>query len=227
MSNSETIFLALQPILALLDIEEINDLSIQHSALTCQNAKDKLASYIINRSIEHCTNSDTFHLSGDPILIFKYHYINKDIVVRFEGGKVQFCLSKEIQILPGQISQLNIAFYSDLQVVPDIESNLDEKLAIAPQIYFQPQLSMETLNIANCSNKSIILPIDAVLLKFCFPTTQIIGIFRNLESIKNSFKFDQNAVNFHFLQNTSEVISKVATKAYIKKSYNLFSNWSS
>ena len=206
----------MKPILHLLNIEEINDLSNQHAALTCQYAKDKISSYIINRSIEHCTNSDTFYLSDNPILIFKYHYINKDIVVRFEGGRVQFCLSKEIQILPGQISQLNIAFYSDLQVVPDIESNLDEKLAIAPQIYFQPQLSMETLNIANCSNKSITLPIDAVLLEFCFPTTQIIGIFRNLDSIKNSFKFDQNAVNFHFLQNTAEVISKVATKAYIK-----------
>ena len=136
LSNAESIFLALKPILHLLNIEEINDLSIQHSALTCQNAKDKLCSYIINRSIKHCTNSDTFHLSGDPILIFKYHYINKDIVVQFAGGKIQFCLSKEIQILPGQISQLNIAFYSDLQVVPDIESNLDEKLAISPQNLF-------------------------------------------------------------------------------------------
>ena len=216
LSNAEPIFLSLKPILHLLNIEKIDDLSNQHAQLTCQHAKDRMSSYIIDRAIEHCTNSDTFYFSDNPILIFKYHYIDTNIIVQFEGKKVQFCLKKEIQILPGEICQLNIGFHSDLQAVPDIDSDLDEKLAISPQIHFQPQLSMENLNIANCSNKNFTLPIGTVLIEFHFPTSQVIGIFRDLNSIKNSFKLDQNIVNFHFLQNTAEVISKVATKAYIK-----------
>ena len=188
LSGAEKVYVALQPILALLNIEKITTLAAQYSVLTCTHAKEKMCSFIIDTAIEYCVNSDNFHLSGEPLLIFKYYSLNQEVVVHFNGNRLQFCLSNQVEILPGQISQFNVAFFSDLQIVPTIESDLSESLAIAPQISFDPQLTMDQLNLANCSSKSIILPANSVLLEFSFPTKQIVGVFRSLHSIKSSFK---------------------------------------
>ena len=60
------------------------------------------------------------------------------------------------------------------------------------------------------------MPSQTVLLTLDFRSSQVLGMYRELNDIQSSFHLDRNIVNYHFLSSTADTISKIATKAYIK-----------
>ena len=89
-------------------------------------------------------------------------------------------------------------------------------MSLAPDILYNPQLCLEKINIANCSDRQILIDENTTLISFTFPAPQILGIFRKVEDILSDFTLDQNVVNFHFLKSTADCISKIGTDAYVR-----------
>ena len=101
--------------------------------------------------------------------------------------------------------------------MPELASDLDENLAIAPAVEFIPQLSIGEISIANCSKHIFELHSSTQILNLTFVADQILGIERKLNSILIDQKMDSNIVNYQFMKNTANVISKLATKGYLQE----------
>ena len=50
-----------------------------------------------------------------------------------------------------------------------------------------------------------------------FVADQILGIERKLNSILINQKMDSNIINYQFLKNTADVVTKIATEGYLKE----------
>ena len=155
-------------------------------------------------------------LSNASLLIFQYSLDDKDVHLQFEDQKVNFLLKNKLTLQPGQIKELNLNFVTNTQVVPELSSDLDESIAVGPNLQFAPQLCIGVINIANCSDDVLKLHPSSNLLTLTFSSEQIFGIKRELESILNNQQMDRNIVNYQFLKSTAQTISKIATQAYIK-----------
>ena len=103
------------------------------------------------------------------------------------------------------------------KIVPELESNLDENLAIAPAIEFIPQLSLGEICIANCSKYIFELHSSTQILNLTFVADQILGIERKLNSILIDQKMDSNIVNYQFMKNTANCLSRLSTKGYLQE----------
>ena len=79
---------------------------------------------------------------------------DKDVHLQFEDQKVHFLLKNQLTLQPGQIKEFNLNFVTNIQAVPDLSSDLDESIAVAPDLQFAPQLCIGVINIANCSYDS-------------------------------------------------------------------------
>ena len=128
----------LEPAILLLNNPSIQDNLKQFHGVKCRHAKDKLASEIINISIEYCTNVSEMTLSGESLLIFKYHFNEKNVIIQFSNSQLHFILQKEITLTPGEIHGIGVSFVSNLQVLPEVSSELQDSLALAPEILFKP-----------------------------------------------------------------------------------------
>ena len=141
---------------------------------------------IINISIEYCTNVSEMTLSGESLLIFKYHFNEKNVIIQFSNSQLHFILQKEITLTPGEIHGIGVSFVSNLQVLPEISSDLQDSLALAPEILFKPQY----INITNCAEQPVTLPANTILLSLTFPSPQIMGIFRKVDDIMSDLQLD-------------------------------------
>ena len=86
--------------------------------------------------------------------------------------------------------QLN--FVTNSQILPELASDLDEHLALAPTVEFIPQLSIGEIGIANCSRNIFELHSAVRILSLTFVTDQILGIERKLNSILTDQKMDSH-----------------------------------
>ena len=69
----------------------------------CRQAKNVIASYILDASIKYCTNSPEMQLSNASLLVFQYNFDDKDVLLQFEDQKVHFLLKNQLTLQPGQI----------------------------------------------------------------------------------------------------------------------------
>jgi hypothetical protein len=162
-----------------------------------------LASSILDDSIHHCSNSAELQFDNTSLLVFQYNFDHQQILLQFEDRKVHFLLQDKLSLDPGQIKELNITFVTNLQTIPTLFSELQDCIAVAPDLQFSPQLCIGSLNIANCSSKIVELPADSILLSLEFSSEQIVGIYRKLEDICSTQKLDRNIVNYSFLKSTA------------------------
>ena len=95
-------------------------------------------------------------------------------------------------------------------------TNLDDDLAMSPDLQFEPNLIIQNVHLANCSQDPITLYPDTTILSLQFNTEQIIGIHRNISDILSTQLMDTNIVNYKFLDTTASTISKIAVNSYIK-----------
>ena len=78
---------------------------------------------------------------------------------------------------------LNLQFFTNTQIVPEISSDLRDDLALAPDLQFMPQLTIQQIN--NCSEEELQLKSNQEILTLNFPTKQILGINLKLHLSKN------------------------------------------
>ena len=134
----------------------------------------------------------------------------------FSGQKILFSLKTKVIILPGQILSLNFNFVTNTQAIPKVTTTLDDDLAMSPDLQFEPNLTIQNVHLANCSQDPITLYPDTTILSLQFNTKQIIGIHRNISDILSTQLMDTNIVNYKFLDTTASTISKIAVNSYIK-----------
>ena len=101
---------------------------------------------------------------------------------------------------------LSIQFVTNTQVVPELSCELDDSLALAPDLHFAPQLCVQNVNIANCSDDIFELFPNTQILTLNFSSKQILGIKRDLSSILKNQQMNRKIMNFNFLKNTAECI---------------------
>ena len=111
---------------------------------------------------------------------------------------------------------LSLQFFTNTQVVPEISCELSDSLALAPDLQFVPQLCVQQVHISNCSEEIVELKPNTQILTLNFLTKQILGIKRDLSSILQNQLMDRNIMNFNFLKNTAECISKIGCRGYIQ-----------
>ena len=105
---------------------------------------------------------------------------------------------------------------TNTQAVPELTTSLDDNLAMSPDLHFEPNLTIQQIHLANCSQDTLALYPDTIILSLQFHTEQIIGIKRKINDILNTQLMDANIINFRFLENTASCISKLAVNSYIK-----------
>ena len=156
------------------------------------------------------------NLTDARLLICKFHFDETVMAIQFENDKLHFLSLCDFSLAPGEIKELHVNFLSNLQILPEIESDLNENLAIAPDVSYNPQLCLPKISIANCADQQMDIPASTVLFSFTFPAPQIMGIFRQVDDIMSDFALDRNVLNFHFIKSTADCISKLGTAAYVR-----------
>ena len=78
-------------------------------------------------------------------------------------------------------------------------------------------MSIGEISIANCSKHIFELHSAVQILSLTFVADQILGIERKLNSILIDQKIDSNIINYQFLKNTADVVTKIATEGYLKE----------
>ena len=68
------LFEHLQPALSLLNLPEMHKYLPQFNSVSCRHAKNKLASRMISLALQYCTSVGEMDLSGEILLVFKYHF---------------------------------------------------------------------------------------------------------------------------------------------------------
>ena len=213
--HPDLIFLGLQTAISNLNNQEINEHIETFNKLDCSQAKRIIAGKIIDLSISYCTNAE-FNLDKKSTFILQYHFDNTQIDLYFKDQYIHFSLKSKIIILPGQILSLYFNFVTNTQAIPELTTNLDDNLAMSPDLHFEPNLTIQNIHLANCSQDTITLYPDTIILSLQFQTEQIIGIKRKITDILNTQLMDANIINFRFLENTASTISKLAVNSYIK-----------
>ena len=89
---------------------------------------------------------------------------------------------------------------SNIQVIPEIDSPLQNSVLCAPEVQFSPWLSVPKINFANCTEESKTLTKGTILLELKFSQDQLIGIFSNLDQIISQEFLQRNVLNFSFLK---------------------------
>ena len=148
--------------------------------------------------------------------MFQYCIDDTEIELQFQDQNVHFLLKNKTTIHPGQITSLYFNFVTNTQAVPDLSTNLDDNLAISPDLQFAPQLCIGTVHLANCSEDILELFPSTPILSLKFSTDQIMGIKRDINSILDTQIMDSNIINYHFLRSKASCISKQAVKGYIE-----------
>ena len=80
------------------------------------------------------------------------------LIYAFQDQYIHFSLkSRVIIILPGQILSLYFNFVTNTQAIPELTTNLDDSLAMSPDLHFEPNLTIQNIHLANCSQDTICL----------------------------------------------------------------------
>merc|ERR1711895_58931 len=115
-----------------------------------------------------------------------YHFDNKKIDMCFQYQYIHFCLKTNVIILPGQILSLFFNFVTNTQAIPELTTNLNDNLAMSPDLHFEPNLTIQNIHLANCSQDTIALYPNTIILSLQFQTEQIIEIKRKIIDILNT-----------------------------------------
>jgi hypothetical protein len=180
--------------IAALNITAVTEKMQHFHQAKCKKAKNILASSILDDSIHYCTNSAELQFNNTSLLVFQYNF-DHQVLLQFDDRKVHFLLQDKLSLGPGQIKESNLNFVTNLQSIPTLSPELQDCIAVAPDLQFSPQLCIGSLNLANCSSEIVELPADSILLSLTFSSEQILGIYRKLEDIFSTQKLDRNIVN--------------------------------
>ena len=111
---------------------------------------------------------------------------------------------------------LQLDWVSNIQIIPKIDSPLQDSVLCAPEVQFSPWLSVPKINLANCTEESKKLPKGTILLEIKFKQDQLVGISSNIDQIISKEFLHRNVLNFSFLKNITKIVSRLASTNYIQ-----------
>jgi hypothetical protein len=132
------IFLLVEQAIIALHITDISEKIQRFHQVKCSQAKNILASSILDDSIQYCTNATEMQLNNTSLLVFQYNFDNQHVCLQFDSRQVHFILQDKLSLQPGQIKEINLNFVTNLQAVPELASELQECIAVAPDLQFSP-----------------------------------------------------------------------------------------
>ena len=136
------LFLKVESEISELQVPELTSQIKNFHKMTCKQARNIVAAYILDLAIIFCTNASQLQLSNSSLLLFQYTYDATTVQIQFEGSKVYIFLINKLTFKPGEVKTIHLNFITN--------SDLDDNLALAPHVQFIHQLSIRELNIANC-----------------------------------------------------------------------------
>ena len=104
---------------------------------------------------------------------------------------------------------------SNIQIIPEIDSPLQDSVLCAPEVHFNPWLCVPQINLANCTEDFKKLPKGTILLQIKFKQDQLVGISSNIDQIISKEFLHRNVLNVSFLKNITKIVSRLATTNYI------------
>ena len=125
-------------------------------------------------------------------------------------NEIQFKTVKPITFQPQEIIKLDINFCANTQIVPSYELNEGTFLLISPQIHLDPILMTPSVCLYNTNKTLQILPENIVLFSVTFNTDTILNIPQSEKEVLSKHQFDKSIINYSFLQNMANTISKIA-----------------
>ena len=102
--------------------------------------------------------------------VFKFDLDPTDFHLQFDTNKLHWT-----NYQAGKVKLLHLQLFTNTQNVPEILSDLTDNLALAPDLQFMPQLTIQQINMANCSEEELHLKPDQEILTLNFPTKQILS----------------------------------------------------
>ena len=84
-------------------------------------------------------------------------------------------------------------------------------MLISPKILLAPQLSISQISFFNTNQKEKTLETGIDLFTLKFNTASILPLFRTYDQIIDKNKLDSAVLNFGFMHNISEMVTRVAS----------------
>ena len=132
--------------------------------------------FFLDTAIRYFTNVEETTLQDGSLHVFQFDYDPTNIHLQFDANKLHFLLKNALIIKPGEVKILSLQFFTNTQIVPELSCELRDDLALAPDLQFVPQLSVQQINLANCSEEPMELQPNTQILTLNFPTKHILGI---------------------------------------------------
>ena len=76
------IFLLIEQAILALNIPEMTEQIQNFHQVECRQARNILASSILDAAIQYCTNSAEMQLTNASLLVFQYNFENKDVLIQ-------------------------------------------------------------------------------------------------------------------------------------------------
>ena len=205
----------LRPSLQIVDNKAISTWLEKHNQLKCRKAKDIVAAHVLDLLISWITSTD-LTLNNSSVLVIQFHYSIDNLNITFDGPVLHVSLKGPVCIKPGEIKTIKVNLITNILVIPEISSLLEEDLCVVPEAIYTPYLSIQVVNFANSGKSDILLEENTPILSLTFKTKQLVGLFRPVEKILKTHQMDSNIINLSFLDNISATIGNIAQKAYVK-----------
>ena len=124
-------------------------------SLCCDNARNVVAGFILDEAIRYFTNKAEMTLQEGSLLVFQFDYDSTNIHIHFDANKLHFLLKNALVLKPGEVKTLSLQIFTNTQVVSELSCELSDDFALAPDLQFVPQLSVQHVNLVNCSEETI------------------------------------------------------------------------
>ena len=103
--------------------------------------------------------------------------------------------------------------------MPTYELNAETFLLVSPQIHLDPILMVPSICLYNTDKNIQILPENTTLFSILFNTDTLLNLPQNKKQVVGNHQFDKSIINYSFLQNMVNTISKIAFMDIVQTRY--------
>ena len=204
------------PYLKKLEGQVIQNFIRHFYRVQCKILKINIAKYLIALAFQTTLTNGTLNFNNEKILLLKTYINSEDVYIQIIQNEIQFKSIKAITFQPQEIIKIEINFCADTQIVHNYELNEETFLLISPQIHLDPILMAPSVCLYNTNKNMQILPENSTLFSISFNTDTVLNLPQDKKQVLSKHQFDKSIINYSFLQNMVNTISKVAFISLVK-----------
>ena len=207
-------FLAsIRPMIDIFEDQHFKTIFDCYDNLKCKNAKRLLAAQIIQDVINACTES-VFTFDNEKMFVFSHFFQSEHCDLKIDKEKIVFSTTKPLQLEPAEILQLDFILHTKTTLSPTLTVNEEINILIAPNLLREQTLYVEGLSLYNMSNSNISLPKGTHLFSIHFVNiNSILAVPITKESVIKKASFDQNVINFSFIDILTKLIGNLGQRS--------------